>query len=245
MGYTVLLGRSESMTDRTQMLRLLETGRVDGFLLQGRDDETTQSLTRLVAQAPVVLINSRVESRPGSVMIDDRGAARAATRYLLERGHRRTALVNGLPTSLTARLRGEGYRQALAEAGIEPDEGMITRLGYAPETAAPALESILRRPHPPSGVVVANVNGAMGVLTAARRMGFRVPEDVSLIGIHDAWTADHTWPPLTTVSMPLYDLGRAAVRALHERLSAAEGVDLVVDTRPPQIIERESVRWFP
>jgi LacI family transcriptional regulator len=93
--------------------------------------------------------------------------------------------------------------------------------------------------------VVANVNAAMGVLTHARRMGFRVPEDLSVIGIHDAWTADHTWPPLTTVRMPLYDLGRAAVRAMRERLSAVDGVDLVVDTLPPEIVERESVRWLP
>jgi LacI family transcriptional regulator len=243
MGYTVLLARSESMTDRTQLLRLLETGQVDGFLLQGRDDETIQSLTRLVSQAPVVLINARVD-RPGSVMIDDRAAARAATRYLLEHGHRRTGLVNGLPTSLTARLRGEGYRQALREAGIVPDEGTISELGYAVDSAAPALESIMRRPEPPSAVVVANVNAAMGVLTHARRMGFRVPEDLSVVGIHDAWTADHTWPPLTTVSMPLYDLGLAAVRALHDRLSAVTpvGVDLVVETLPPLVIERESVR---
>jgi LacI family transcriptional regulator len=244
-GYTVLLGRSETMTDRTQLLHLLQTGRVDGFLLQGRDDETTESLTRLVAGAPVVLINARVDSRPGSVMIDDRAAARTATRYLLERGHRRTALVSGLTTSLTARLREEGYRQALAAVGIEPDEAMITRLGYAPESAAPALELLLRQPDPPSGVVVANVNAAMGVLTHARQMGFRVPADLSVIGIHDAWTADHTWPPLTTVSMPLYELGREAVRALQELLSTGHGADQVVDVRPPQIVERDSVRRHP
>ena len=79
LGYTVLLGRSESLTDQTQLSRLLDEGRVDGFLLQGRDDETTQSLTRLIGRAPVVLINARIEDRPGSVMIDDRAAARTAT----------------------------------------------------------------------------------------------------------------------------------------------------------------------
>jgi LacI family transcriptional regulator len=245
VGYTVLLGRSETMTDRRQMLRLLETGRVDGFLLQGRDDESIRSLSRLVASAPVVLINSRVDGKPGSVMIDDRAAARAATEHLLRRGHRRIGLVNGLPSSLTARLRGAGYRDTMADAGLTPDPAVITQLGYAVESAAPALEAILSQPEPPTALVVANVNAAMGVLTHARRMGFRVPEDLSVIGIHDAWTADHTWPPLTTVRMPLYDLGRAAVRAMRERLSAVDGMDLVVDTLPPEIVERDSVRWLP
>jgi LacI family transcriptional regulator len=241
LGYTVLLGRSESLTDRTKISRLLDEGRVDGFLLQGRDDETTQSLTRLIGRAPVVLINARIDDRPGSVMIDDRAAARTAVEYLLERGHRKIGLINGLLTSLTARLREEGYQAALQAAGIAPRAGWITRLGYQVSTAAPAVDRVMSRRDPPTALLVANVNAALGVLTRARHLGYRVPEDLSVIGIHDAWTADHTWPPLTTVRMPLYDLGTRAVAALKDRLSGSEGADYIVATVPPQLIERESV----
>lgn len=241
IGYAVLLGRSEQLTDRTQISRLLDEGRVDGFLLQGRDDETTQSLTRLVGQAPVVLINAQIASRPGSVMIDDRAAARVATEYLLGRGHHTIGLVNGLTTSLTARRREQGYRQAIAAVGITPARTHVSHLGYTVSSAAPALESIMRRNNPPTALLVANVNAALGVLTRARQLGLRVPEDLSVIAIHDAWTAEHSWPALTTVKVPLYDLGTQAVNALHDRLAGARGVDSIVNTVPPRIVERESV----
>lgn len=240
-GLSVLLGRSESLTDQTQISRLIGTGQVDGLLLQGRDDETTASLTRLIGHAPVVLINARIDSRPGSVMIDDRAAGFAATQHLIQQGHRAIGLINGLPTSLTARLREEGFRLAMAAAGLTPDDRWVTRLGYLVETAAPAVQSVLERAEVPSALVVANVNAALGVLTSARHLGFRVPGDLSVIAVHDAWTSDHTWPPLTTVRMPLYELGRAAVSALQARLSGVSGQDVVI-TQPPEVIERESVR---
>ncbi|MEP6651510.1 MAG: LacI family DNA-binding transcriptional regulator [Lapillicoccus sp.] len=241
LGYAVLLGRAESLTDQRQISRLLDDGRVDGFLLQGRDDETTSSLTRLIGAAPVILINARIATRPGSVMIDDRAAARAATDYLLTRGHRRIGLINGLRTSLTARLREEGYREALHAADVRVLANRITHHGYTVSSAAPAVEQVMSLKQPPTALVVANVNAAMGVLTHARQLGFRVPADLSVIGIHDAWPTDHTGPPLTTVRMPLYDLGAHAVAALHDSLAGAPGVDAVVSTRPPEIIERESV----
>jgi LacI family transcriptional regulator len=242
VGYTVLLGRSESLTDQSHISHLLEEGRVDGFLLQARDDEGTESLTRLVGRAPVVLINSRVQSRPGSVMIDDHGAAQLATNYLVEHGHRRIGLINGVPTSLTARLREAGYRAALRENGIALRSNRITRLGYTVTSAAPAVDAVMSQRSPPTALLVSNVNAAFGVLAQARARGLRVPEDLSVIAIHDAWTADHTWPPLTTVRMPLRHLGAQAVLALRQRLSGGEGVDVVVTSPAPQILERASVR---
>ncbi|MET1007571.1 MAG: LacI family DNA-binding transcriptional regulator [Propionibacteriaceae bacterium] len=242
LGYTVLLGRSESLTNQDQISQLLDQGRVDGFLLQARDDETTQSLATLIGSSPVVLINGRLDTHPGSVMIDDRAATGTATDYLLERGHREIGLINGLRTSLTARLREEGFREALQRAGITPVEARITRLGYRAADAGPALAEIMALDDRPTAVVVANVNAALGVLTQARELGLKVPDDLSVIAVHDAWTCDHTWPPLTTVRMPLYDLGARAVRTLHDRLRGSVGVDSVVSTVPPLLVERASVR---
>jgi LacI family transcriptional regulator len=242
LGYTVLLGRSESLTNQDQISQLLDQGRVDGFLLQARDDESTQSLTALIGSSPVVLINGRLDTHPGSVMIDDRAASGTAIDYLLVRGHRDIGLINGLRSSLTARLREEGYREALQRAGIRPVEAWITHLGYRALDAGPALAQIMQNGDRPSAVVVANVNAALGVLTRARELGLGVPEDLSVIAIHDAWTCDHTWPPLTTVRMPLYDLGARAVRTLHDRLRGSVGVDSVVDTVAPLVVERASVR---
>ena len=83
----------------------------------------------------------------------------------------------------------------------------VTRLGYDPRSGGSPSRPLAALAEPPTAVVVANVNAAHGALLEARRLGLRVPEDLSIVAIHDAWTAENAWPPLTTVRMPLYELG--------------------------------------
>ncbi|KTR80951.1 LacI family transcriptional regulator, partial [Novosphingobium barchaimii] len=92
----------------------------------------------------------------------------------------------------------------------------------------------------PTAVVVANVNAAYGALAAARRLGLSVPEDLSVVAIHDAWTAEHTWPPLTTVRMPLREVGATALRAVVENLASGARADVVVTDPAPNLVERAS-----
>jgi LacI family transcriptional regulator len=84
------------------------------------------------------------------------------------------------------------------------------------------------------------VNAAIGALAEARALGVRIPEDLSVVAMHDAWTAENTWPPLTTVKMPLRELGGRAVESLFKRMKGGEVEDIVVDAPPPVLIERES-----
>jgi LacI family transcriptional regulator, galactose operon repressor len=90
--------------------------------------------------------------------------------------------------------------------------------------------------------VVANVNAALGVLAEARTLGIAVPADLAVVSVHDAWTAENTWPPLTTVKMPMYQLGRAAVTGLYARLHGDEVRDHVVTDPAPQLVLRQSTR---
>lgn len=242
-GYTVLLGRSEQVRSSGQLARMIEHGRVDGFILQATDDTSLDGLTRLVSHVPSVLVHGRIDGRPGSVMMDDAGAARLATETLIERGHRRVALVGGLPNTITARRREEGYRAALRAHGLRLDDRLITRLGYGLATSAGALEQLLAAPGPkPTAIMVANVNAAIGLLTAARTRGLRVPDDLSVVAIHDSWICDHSSPPLTTVRMPVEAMGEAAVRLLHERLAGGRPADVEIDDPPARLVERQSAR---
>lgn len=241
-GYTVLLGRSEQVRSGGQLARMIEHGRVDGFILQATDDTGLDALTRLVSHVPSVLVHGRLEDRPGSVMMDDVGAARQATETLITRGHRRIALVGGLPSMITARRREDGYLDALRTHDLPVDQDLITRLGYALWTADQALDQLFSASvRPPTALVVANVNAAIGVLTAARARGIAVPDDLSVIAIHDSWICDHSSPPLTTLRMPVQAMGEAAVRLLHERLAGGQPADLEITDPPAQLIERQSV----
>lgn len=240
LGYTVLAGRAESMYDGGQVARMVEHGRVDGFILQGRDDESVASLNRLLSHAPSVLVHGRLPGHPGSVMFDDSYAAHLATSHLIELGHRRIGLISGLPGLLTAQRREHGYRRALLDHGLRPQSRLITHFGYHVDEARTGLETLMSSGPMPTAVVVANVNGALGVLTAARRSGLVVPEDLSVVAIHDSWVCDHTWPPLTTVRTPLFEMGRAAVDQLHHRLGDQDPEDVLVTEPAPHLIIRES-----
>jgi LacI family transcriptional regulator len=99
---------------------------------------------------------------------------------------------------------------------------------------------------PPTALFIANVNAAFGALAEARTIGVRVPEDVSIIAMHEAWSAENSWPPLTTVKMPLYELGTRAVQSLWARLHSGTTLeDLVVSDPPPHLIVRESTARLP
>ncbi len=240
--YTLLIGRSDRITQGSGTLRRLAgEGRVDGFVLQRSDDLSDQALESLVANdARFVLVTSRTPGRRGSVVLDDVAGAKMATEHLISLGHRRIALVGGVPSSDLGRRREQGYALALHEAGLRRRENLVRRLGYSPEMAAAAIESLVGTTPRPTGVVVANVNGAIGALTALRRLGVDVPGDMSVVAYHDEWVAEHTWPALTTVRMPYYEVGAQAVRSLVAQLSGSPAQDIIVQDPPPRLVRRAS-----
>jgi LacI family transcriptional regulator len=239
---TLLLGRSDRISDGSDTLRrLVGEGRVDGFVLQRADDLSDQALENLVANdARFVLVISRSPRRRGSVLLDDVAGARVATEHLLSLGHTRIGLIGGIEMSDIARRREEGYRSALHRAGLRRRESWTRRLGHDPAAAAKAIESIMSMASKPTAVVVTNVNGAIGALTAVRSLGIDVPGELSIVAYHDQWMAAHTSPPLTTVKMPYYQVGVQAVRSLTSQLAGAPAEDIVVSDPPPRLILRAS-----
>lgn len=241
-GYTVLLGRSEDMQPGGEMInRLVGEGRVDGILVQVGDPTLPEEIDKLIAaNYPAVFLNLLRDSYGGCVAIQDQEGVAVATRHLIERGHRRLALLGGVPQSFTAGRRVEGFRQTMGEAGLEVDDRLITRYGYFPADGRAAIREVMSQSEPPTGIVVCNVNAALGALAEARALGLRVPEDLSIISVHDAWPAEVSWPSLTCVKMPMYQLGRAAMGLLYDRLHGAEVGQLTVTDPAPQLILRES-----
>jgi LacI family transcriptional regulator len=242
--YMVLLGRSEDLKPGGEMVsRLIGEGRVDGMLVQVPDHAHAAEIAELVeARYPIVFLNSIQAGHRGAVVLDDEAGARLATEHLIGLGHRRIAMVGGLPQSYTAHRRVNGFQEAMAAADLPVPRTAVTRLGYYPKEGRAALRALVAQREPPTGLVVANLNAAIGVLTEARSLGLQVPEDLSVISVHDAWTAENTWPPLTTVKMPMYQLGRAAVAGLYARLHGAEVHDHVVTDPVPQLVLRQSTR---
>jgi len=116
----------------------------------------------------------------------------------------------------------------------------VTSLGYDPQQGRAAMRSLGELFMRPTALVVANVNAALGLLVEARALGIRVPDDLSIVAIHDAWTAENAWPPLTTVRMPLYELGKRSMVAIFDRIRADAIEDVVVTDPAPELVLRES-----
>jgi LacI family transcriptional regulator len=238
--FMVLLARTDHMP-RDAIARLVGEGRVDGVLVQLGDSMSTDDVSALLSgKVPAVLINSSSPGHAGSVTLDDPRAAALAVAHLRDLGHRRIGLIGGLQSTDSARRRESGFRDAMSAANLMVDEKHITRLGYGHEEGAEAWQRVAAGGDPPTAVVVANVNAALGVLVAARRLGLRVPEDLSVVAIHDTWVAATAWPALTTVRMPLADLGRQAVTDLVARIAHGESVNRVIDTPDSVLVERDS-----
>lgn len=204
--------------------------RVDGIVwLNVPLSSQEEDLMRRLA-LPMVCVGAPIGKTP-TVMIDDRRAARAGVEHLLALGHRRIAFVGTAVESIahmsTPAARGDAFREALIEAGLPVREDWVLDTDWTADAAAAMVEPILRGPDRPTAVLAASDEMAIGVVGAARRLGLRIPEDLSLVGIDD-----HTFAAalgLTTVRQDVPAQGRAATSLL---LSAIEqGADHPPATR--------------
>jgi DNA-binding LacI/PurR family transcriptional regulator len=195
-------------------VRMLASGRVEGLLLAS-DKLPAEAVEALRNTGrPIVSVNQRVPGVERMILADDERASALVVRHLTDLGHERIAHIRGPRNSDTARRRLNGYRGALRAAGLTPDPALVAGDDYTSEAGANAMRELLALPERPTAVLVANVAAAVGALTAARQLGVRVPEDVSVATIHDIPLVANLAPALTTVRMPLAEMGRQGMLAL-------------------------------
>lgn len=216
-------------------------GRVDGLLVAG-DDIHEDVLRQLSAQRlPAVSINRRLEGQVPSVTADEALGSRMAVEHLASLGHKRIAHIAGDLATETAAQRLAGYREALAELRIAARPGWVVEGGATEAGGADAISRLwrARRGSRPTAVHVANLSSGLGVLSWLRHAGVEVPVDVSLVVTDEHFLAAHTAPPLTTVQMPVREIGKAALRTLVRMINGEQGNDLRVPD-PPRLIARGS-----
>lgn len=136
----------------------------------------------------------------------------AATRHLLDLGHRRIAMVSGPVEWPCCRARLDGYRAAMDAAGVPVDPELIRMSTLYVEGGLAAGRDLLRLPNPPTAIFTANDLQALGVYEAARRAGLRIPDELSVVGFDDLSFTRWSGPPMTTVHQPLEQMGATAAR---------------------------------
>jgi LacI family transcriptional regulator len=169
---------------------------------------------------------------------DSEGAAQAA-RHLSALGHKRIAHIHGPKSFRSAHERQAGFEAGLNESGLSLAPAMIAEGSYTFESGQRAAERLLYASKRPTAIFAGNDEMAMGVYLAARKAGLRIPEDLSIVGFDDTPVATRMWPPMTTVRLPIRDMGQRAAQLL---LSADDDEDTEEDeiTFVPEIVVRES-----
>ncbi|HEY2935546.1 MAG TPA: LacI family DNA-binding transcriptional regulator [Gaiellaceae bacterium] len=232
-GYALLVATG-SVRDRLDAIE----GRIDGLLVGIATSETIRIL-ELGGRLPTVLVNRRELLGIPSVTVDDEAGAALATEHLLSLGHRHIGHVAGPQNSDTGRRRLAGYVAAMRAARIDPGTEWVLEASYDEAGGELAATRLLRVSPRPTALFVANVRAAIGALAAARRLGLSVPADVSLVGFHDAPVAMYLEPELTTVKMPLREMGGAAIESLLALVDGQTVEDVRVAT-PPELVVRGS-----
>lgn len=239
-GRQLFLTVAQSRTSRQVLEHHLTRQHVDGVLLlsvHGDDPLATHLEERGL---PTVLGGRPAGVEPVSyVEIDNETGAERAVEHLVATGRRRIATITG-PADMAAGVgRLEGYRRALAAAGLRPDPVLEAQGDFSEWSGGPATEALLERCPDLDAIFAASDPMAYAALRVLAARGVRVPDDVAVVGFDDAPSSRHTSPSLTTVHQPVDEMGREMVRLLVARIENRPVADLRV-TLPTRLIVRES-----
>jgi len=220
-GYTVLLANTGN--DKSIELGLLSEfaqRRLDGVIMTLSSDDDKDLLYAVVnSRMPVVIAGRQMDNSVDSVTADLFGATLQATQYLLSLGHRRIALLTGLPVTYPARARVEGYRKALGNAGLVPDESLIRLGSFRGEFAYAQTIALMRSQRRPTAIIAGGMAMLPEVLRGLRLSRLAVGNDVSVIAGCDSDLAELSEPAITAISWDFASVGRLWAETLIQRMS--------------------------
>lgn len=221
--------------------KLLEQ-RVEGLIYaSGFHREVT--LPAIAYDVPTVLVHCfDAHGRLPSVVPDEEGGGHSATRRLVEAGHRRIGLINLEPDTTAARGRLAGYRRALVEAGVVPDDDLVMSVDSSADGGYVAACELLQRSEPPTALFCGTDRIAMGAYDAIKERGLSIPADVAVVGFdNQELIAAYLRPKLTTVALPFHEMGTRGVEMLGAAIAAGQPITTEQVTVGCPLVERSSV----
>lgn len=227
--------REVSLLDR------LMHGTTDGGLLV-LPEETNEELNILLNHGyRFVVLDPRqpVDERIPAVSAANSAGATQAVSHLLQLGHRRIGVITGRAGWVATEERRRGYHAALAAAGVMPDPALEVESDFMLRGGTEAAGELLDAPNRPTAIFAFNDQLAIGAMQAARALGLRLPEDLSIVGVDDTVEASIVTPALTTVRQPLAEMGRMAVSLLM-RLLARENFEALHVELATRLVVRDS-----
>jgi LacI family transcriptional regulator len=215
-------------------------GRVDGYLVMAPHNGAQPAIAQLAAQMPVVVIGGTAQrSVLPSLVVDNRGGARAVGEHLLTRGYQTLAFVGGPAGNADASARRAGFLHALRDTSQA--RSLIELPGdFHQQAGWDAIRQLVRRPKLPRALFAANDAMAIGALSALHEAGIRVPDDMAVVGFDDIPMARFLAPSLTTVHVPIATLGERAMMRLLEGVRHGTHETVFREVVPTSLVHRAS-----
>lgn len=214
-----------ALTSNGSNAAMMVDSRVDGVILVLPAEDSALFLKCESRQIPYVSILREPIEGTFTVNSDDFRGGQLATEHLISLGHRRIAHLKGDERVVTSAPRYQGYRKALQEAGFAAEESLTLKAGFDWRHGYAATKELLNRSSSrrPTAIFAANDLCAEGAMRAIREIGASIPDDFAIVGYDDTFFATMTQPTLTSVRMPIEEMGALAVRLLVDRV---EGRDI-------------------
>jgi LacI family transcriptional regulator len=250
-----LAGRSLSLCDSDHQhslgeanLRMLVEGQIVGLVVIGDSvpEKAIEAFVKQRARVPVIAIERDYAIPAVScLLVDSEQGAFTATRHLIERGCRRIAMITGPSSGAGSATYGraqryQGYLRALADSGRSLDDQLVVEGNFRYESGRTAMRRLLALPRPPDAVFAANDMMALGAMSAIRDAGLAVADDISLVGFDNVPMTGLMAPGLTTMAMPMNELGGAAARLIEEQLAHGGRHKPVRHTFSAELVIRQS-----
>lgn len=220
--YNIILSNTdENLEKEITVINNMLAKQVDGILFIGGNITEAHKEEYEKAGVPIILAATFDEAKSiPSVNIDYGQAAFDAVDYLIKKGHKSVAFVNGpVEQNVISQNKLDGYKRALEENGIQFDENLVTNGEYTYESGIEAYEAFFERNIKPSAIFVASDEMAIGVIHSAQDHGVLVPNNLEVIGFDNTRLAIMVRPKLTTIVQPMYDIGAVAMRLLTKYLN--------------------------
>jgi LacI family transcriptional regulator len=232
-GYDIIVFNVDSVERRNRhFLEVPRPDRVDGVIVMSLAPTDEEAALFNAGSVPVVLVDT-VHPLIASIFEDSIHGGRAATRHLIDLGHRRIGFIADTfenPYRFTSmQHRHIGYVEAMQTAGLTAEPGLTLLGEHGQEAAQQMAHTLLARPDRPSAIVAASDTHAMGVLKAASALGLRVPHDLSVIGYDDIEVAEYLG--LSTMRQSLFESGRLGVEMLLAQITDGRGAGELKHTR--------------
>lgn len=216
----------------------------DGIIVMSQSPNDDEFIAYVLREGiPIVVLNRElIGQKVTTILSDDLVGAYNLTKFMIDRGHKDIAIIEGKPEFRSSYKRKQGFINALSEAGLKFDETYAIRGNYDLESGYEAVQGILKMEKQPSAIFCSNDEMALGAMKAIKERGIAMPDEISIAGFDDMGFTAYLTPSLTTVLRPVEEMSKEGTQILLNKIENNEKDELGIINLETKLIIRDSIK---